>query len=254
MDKARIGDVVFSVLNGKPVTGAMAEFQQATGLASNEFSVRQLVDDTLEKRALTAAPSSVQANQNPIIPYVFPQSIAAFLGVAQPVVGVGETVFPVLTSALSVEELAESAEGTETDGTFTANLLTPKRLQASFRFSREDRARFAGMEESLRDNITMGLMDGLDKAIIAGANGLLTGTNLANHNVSSATTFANYKAQLAYARVDGRYAASVGDIRIVMGVRHLRPRRDRLPIIWRERRRRGRCAQSADGRHRGRQG
>ena len=42
-----------------------------------------------------------------------------------------------------------------------------------------------GMDAALRENLSMGLADGLDKAIIAGTNGLLTGTNLADHNGSA---------------------------------------------------------------------
>ena len=37
-----------------------------------------------------------------------------------PTVGVGETVYPVLTATLSVEALAENAAGTETTGSFSS--------------------------------------------------------------------------------------------------------------------------------------
>ena len=73
------------------------------------------------------------------------------------------------------------------------------------------------MDESLRENLSMGLADGLDKQIISGTNGLLTGTNLSNNNVSVITTFPLYKADFAYSRVDGRYASMTSDIRILMG-------------------------------------
>ena len=54
-------------------------------------------------------------------------------------------------------------------------------------------------------------------SILVGTNGLLTGTNLPNHNASAVTTYANYRAQFAYGRVDGTYASTVGDIRSVVG-------------------------------------
>lgn len=130
----------------------------------------------------------------------------------------GDTTFPVLTSELSVEAPSENAGTTETTGAFSAVLLAPKRLQASFFFSREDRARFAGMEESLRQNLTMGLMAGLDARIISGdAEGLLHGTNLDDHAAAAVTTYADYRAELGYSRVDGQFAMSIGDVRIVMG-------------------------------------
>ena len=65
--------------------------------------------------------------------------------------------------------------------------------------------------------MSMGLADGLDKQIIAGTNGLLTGTNLDNHNVSAVTSYALYRSQFAYSRVDGRFASMTSDLRIVMG-------------------------------------
>ena len=74
-----------------------------------------------------------------------------------------------------------------------------------------------GLDSALRENLSMGLMDGLDAAVISGTNGLLTGSTLGNHNVTDATTYALYRSQLAYGRVDGRYASGTEDIRIVMG-------------------------------------
>ena len=214
--KASVGDLVYSLVNGRSGVqgGAMAEIQAEYKLAANEIHIRQLHPDTY---AVTPAPSDVGQNQAVPIPYVFPMACAAFLGVDMPTVGVGEAVFPVLTSELTVGTPTENAAQAETTGAFSADVLSPSRLQASFFYSREDRARFAGMDSSLRENLSMGLSDGLDKAIIAGTNGLLTGTNLANHNVNAVTTFANYLSEFLYGRVDGRYASMSGDIRVVVG-------------------------------------
>ena len=63
----------------------------------------------------------------------------------------------------------------------------------------------------------MALGDALDKEIVSGTDGLLTGTNLANNNVSAITSYDLFLAQFAFARVDGRYAGSVADLRSVMG-------------------------------------
>ena len=213
--RANVGDVYGWVINGGAPSGAMAELQQDRHLATNEISIRQLMN--LEHRAVTPAPGDVGTDQQPIRPYVFPMAVASFLGVDMPIVAVGEAVYPYLSSELSVEALAENGEGTETTGSFSADVLAPKRLQASFFYSREDRARFAGMDAALRMNLADGLQDGLDDQILTGTNGLLTGTNLANHNVSAITSYALYRSQFAFGRVDGRYAGGVEDVRIVMG-------------------------------------
>ena len=61
------------------------------------------------------------------------------------------------------------------------------------------------------------LSDKLDQQILNGTNGLLQGTNLPNHNVSTETTYALYREQFAYGRVDGQYATSPEDLKVVMG-------------------------------------
>ena len=214
--KASVGDLVYALVNGRSgvADGAMAELQKERGLGANEISIRQLAP---EKYAVTPAPSDTGQKQEEIIPYVFPQACAAFLGVHMPTVGVGEAVFPVLTKTLEVRTPAENAAAAETTGTFSADVLSPSRLQASFFYSREDRARFMGMDEALRENLSMGLADGYDKAILAGPNGLLTATNLANHNVTSVTDFPGYISELGYSRVDGRFASMTADLRLVVG-------------------------------------
>ena len=212
IDRSNVGAMFDAVLEHRQIDGPLAELQQHYGLAGNQIPV-----ELLETRAVSAAPGDVGQNQQPVIPYVFPQSVAAFLSVDMPTVGVGEAIFPVLTSELSVGTPAENAAQAETTGAFSADVLTPSRLQASFFYSREDRARFAGMDSALRENLSMGLTDGLDDQIISGTGGLTTGTVLANHAAAAVTTFDQYVANLVYGRVDGRYANSAGDVRILMG-------------------------------------
>ena len=95
-----------------------------------------------------------------------------------------------MTSTLAVGTPAENADQAETTGSFSADVLSPVRLQASFFYSsREDRARFAGMDAALRMNLADGLQDGLDNQILTGTNGLLSGTNLADHDAGSRDHF-----------------------------------------------------------------
>ena len=222
LGRANVGAMFDSIIEHRAMDGAEAEIQQHYHLAGNQIPLALLRrswgnDDDLEKRAATPGPANVGQNQASIIPYVFPMAAATFLGVDMPSVGVGEAVYPVLTSELSVGTPAENATHAETTGAFSADVLSPARIQASFFYSREDRARFAGMDEALRMNLSDGLADGLDKQIISGTNGLLTGTNLANHNRATVSDFAHYIAEFGYGRVDGRYASMTSDLRIVMG-------------------------------------
>lgn len=210
--RCNLGAIFQAALEHRAVDGPEREIQEHYNLQGNQFPVA-----LLETRAVTPAPSNVGQNQAPIIPGVFPMSCAAFLGVDMPRVGVGEAVYPVLTTSATAHTPAENAPAAETTGAFTAEVLSPSRIQASFFYSREDRARFAGMDMALRMNLSDALADKLDQQIINGTNGLLNGTNLDNHNVNTETDFAGYRDTFAYGRVDGKYAGSVSDLRIVMG-------------------------------------
>ena len=211
--KCNVGNIFDCAVEKRSLSdGPELELQTHHGLATNQIPL-----ELLETRAVSPAPGQVGQNQNEIIGYVFPQSCAAFLAVDTPTVATGDAVYPVLTSELDVHTPAENVSAAETTGSFSASVLSPARIQASFFYSREDRARFAGMDAALRQNLSDGLSDGLDKQILAGTEGLLTGTKLPNNNVSAVTDFANYITNFSYGRVDGRYASMASEVRAVCG-------------------------------------
>ena len=214
--RASIGDIFAAVLEHRATSGATAELQTHRGLTPNQIPLA-LLRQPLEERAVTPAPADVGANQAAIIPAVFPQSCAAFLGIDMPTVGVGEAVFPVLTTSATVHTPAENALAADTTGAFSAEVLSPARLQAAFFYSREDRARFQGMDAALRMNLSDALSDKLDQQILNGDEGLFDGTNLANNNVSAENDFEKYLSDFAWGRVDGKYASATGELKIVMG-------------------------------------
>ena len=221
LGRASVGQIFNVAVNGGETTGATAELQRHYGLEKRAVPlamlIRTLPDDLeLETRA-TAAPTNVGRNQQTIIPYVFPDSVSVFLGLDMPTVPTGDAVFPILTTAPTVATPAEGVAATISDGTFEAEVLLPKRYQTFFTYSREDAARFEGMDMALRDNLSDGMASELDNQAISGTGGLLQGTVLANHNVTTETLYALYRSQFAYGRVDGRFASMVSDIRVVMG-------------------------------------
>ena len=178
---------------------------------------RSGADGAWEERAVTPGATNVGQNQQSIVPYVFPQSAAAFLGISMPSVPVGEAVFPVLTKKLDVHVPAENAAAAETTGSFTSAVLSPSRIQSSFFYSVEDRARFAGMDAALRSNLSAGLADGLDKEILSGTDGLFTSTNLADNAQTTNDDFDSYLSNLVWNQIDGRYAAMTSELAMVVG-------------------------------------
>ena len=131
---------------------------------------------------------------------------------------VGDAAYPVLSTVPSVKgPFTGSDNAAQTDAEFVANNLSPERLQASYSYRRSDAARFAGLDAALRLALNSGLQEKLDQQAIEGTDGLLTSTNLDNNNVNAVSTFALYLSGLLYGRVDGRFARTPGDIRMIVG-------------------------------------
>ena len=208
--RCNVGSIFASVMEHRATEGAERELQTELGLSDNQIPLC-----LIETRAITPAPANVGQDQATIVPAVFPMGAAAFLGVDMPTVKVGEAVYPVLTNNTAAGDVAEAGNVTETTGSFSAEVLTPRRIQASFFYSREDRARFAGMDEALRMNLNDALSSGLDKYILAKTDlGLLDfGTD---PTAGSEETFATYRAAI-FGEVDGRYAMTAADVCTLVG-------------------------------------
>ena len=226
-----LGEMFSNVIEHRASVGVIAEVQKERKLGANDIPTEMLM---VEHRAVTPAPGDVGQSQSDITGYVFPQSVAAFLSIPSQVVPVGDATFPVLTSDPAAGTPAENAPQAETTGAFTADVLTPQRIQASFFWSREDAQRMAGMGDALREALGGGIADKLDSEIMQGTNGLLTGTNLDNHARAAASDYAHYVSSLLYARVDGKYAYDLADIRVVMGAETFGNAATKLPTAGEE--------------------
>ena len=224
ISKAAISGIFDAALSGAQATGAEAELQKELKLDGNSVPLALLRrhdggEVELRTTGVTPVPAagSIGATQSEIIPAVFPEGAVAFLGIPQPTVPVGERVYTVLSTSAAPGTPAKGAEQGHSAAAFTAAVLSPSRVQGSLFFAREDRARLAGLDESLRSNLSESLGDELDQQVLTGTNGLLTGTNLANNTASAADTFATYRSRFAFGLVDGKYAMTTGDLRLLVG-------------------------------------
>ena len=216
-EKTNLGSILAAAVERRSTEGAELELQQHHGLAQNQIPL-DLLRLRPEERAVTPAPTNVETEQDTIVQPVFANSAGAFLGVYQPTVPAGDAIWPVLSSRPSVAgPFTGSDVAAETTGAFDSELLVPERIQASFFYKRTDSARFAAMDSALRMALNDGLAEKADQEIVNGSDGLLNGTNLANHNASAITSFANYLSQFCYSRVDGRYATDQKMLRVLTG-------------------------------------
>ena len=219
-EKANLGDILSATFEKRQTEGAPAELQKHYGLGSHQVPLEMLrVDRSVEERAAATVPASIgDASQGEVITPIFSSGEGAFMGIERPSVPVGDGSYPVLSTLPSVKgPFTDSTEAAQTDAEFVATNLSPERLQASFSYRRTDAARFSGWDAALRLALNGGLQEKLDQQAIEGTDGLLTGTNLPNNNVNAVSTFALYLSGLLYGRVDGRYARTPGDIRMIVG-------------------------------------
>ena len=220
-DKANAGDIFAAAVEHRNTEGETSELQKHFGLNSNQVPLEMLrINRSVEEhRAAATVPASIgDAAQGETITPVFSSGDGAFLGIERPTVPVGDAAYPVLSTVPSVKGPFDgSDDAAQTDASFAANNLSPERLQASYSYRRTDAARFASLDSSLRLALNGGLQEALDQQAINGSDGLLNGSNLPNNNVSTVTTFALYLSGLLYGRVDGRYARTPGDVRLIVG-------------------------------------
>ena len=219
-ERANVGDILSATFEKRQTSGESAELQKHYGLGSHQVPLEMLrINRGVEERAAATVPASIgDASQAAVITPVFASGDGAFMGIERPTVPVGDAAYPVLSTVPSVKgPFTDSTEAAQTDAEFVATNLSPERLQASFSYRRTDAARFSGLDASLRLALNGGLQEKLDQQAIEGTDGLLTSTNLPNNNVSATTTFALYLSGLLYGRVDGRYARTPSDIRMIVG-------------------------------------
>ena len=218
--RASLGDIAAGVLSQHPCEGASRELQAHHHLKPNQVPLALMRSPMVEHRTsgITSGPGNAQQDQRPIIPAIFPASVAAFLGINGQSVGVGEAAYAVISSPATPGAPAEGVEQAHSTAAFESAALVPARLQASVFFSVEDAARVAGLSDALRMNLSDALSDELDGQILTNSTtGLFQGTNLADNNASAVGTFITLKKRIVYDSIDGKYATNAGDLRVVLG-------------------------------------
>ena len=219
VSRANIGEVLSAVLEHRATSGAAAELQQHYGLGGNQIPLELLTGRKMETRAAATVTGDVQADQQPVLDIVFPESVSAFLGLDMPSVAPGLAIFPVLTTGATPGTPATSGSQAENTAAYTTHTIEPSRVQAALRYTREDAARFPDLDSSLRTNLSDALMDKLDDLNINDAtNGLLGSAGVTNPtNPTAVATFGDY-VNAVYQSVDGTYARMASDVRLLMAV------------------------------------
>ena len=217
IEGVNLGSILQSTLDQRSTDGREKEIQDHYGLAGNQFPIELVAQTRTETRAVTPAPSDVGRVQHGIIPQIFPDSVAGFLGVGQPTVGVGEQTYTVLTTGATVHTPAKGAEAAETTGAFTAHNLSPKRAQASLFWNIEDQASLRGMDSAIKQNLGGAMSSKFDDILLNDTgDGLLGGGLTQPSDPGSVETYASYK-EAVTGRVDGLYSSTPSGVRVLIG-------------------------------------
>ena len=228
--KSRVGNWLQSAISGKAIAGADAEYAAAAGVTDGTMPVDVLERDRprprQEDRVVTPTPATQAVQMGAIVPALFVRSVAPFLGIDMPMVGIGTPAYPYLTTSVTASMLAADAAAPETAGAFSVATAEPQRLQGSFRVRREDLVKLAGMEEALRMNLSSVLSDKLDDQILNGngtapnLQGLLDDGGAGSAPTApaaNAETLPRYAAAMS-SHVDGLHATMNNQVRALVGV------------------------------------
>ena len=223
-ERSRLARYLSAAIAGRSVDGAEAELSAAfdcpgaVPLAMFETRQRQP-----EQRDVTAAPSIVDSTLGAIVPALLQRSAAAWLGIEMPTVGVGDQSYPVVGTSVTGGPKAKSAAAAETVGAFTVTTAQPRRITGAFRFTLEDAARFDGMEEALRENLSSVLSDAADGQAVNGSgsgdgtiNGLLNRLTDPDAPAATAESFSRYNAAML-SHIDGTFAVDRTGVRALVG-------------------------------------
>ena len=225
--KAKLGRYVQSLVGGKVLDGVESEYSDAVDTpAAQEGGVvvpLSLFGDDIETRAVSPAPADTDVSRTlqPVIPRVFQRSVAPFLMVSMPSMGVGLYAYVSLTTGLSTAFKAEDAAADEGAAAFTVATLDGRRLTGSFRIRVEDVAKLVDLEESLRNDLTESISNSLNDQILNGdgsapnLNGFLNQLTDAS-DPDAANTFGTFHSRV-YGHVDGLYATQLQDLRLLVG-------------------------------------
>ena len=217
LGKARLGNAIRAVIDGRPLQGAEAEVRSAFGLLGDH----EIPHELFEPRAATPAPTTTPINEQPVQPYLYKETVAGYLGIDMHQAGSGTPSFPVLSTGTPAGMKAKGAAADETAGAFTIVSSTPKRITGAFRVRVEDMAVFPQLEDSLRRDIPQSLANAVEEQLLNGdgsapnIKGILK--RLADPDAQAAkNTAATYVSTIVGA-LDGIHGSTLKDLRALAG-------------------------------------
>ena len=217
---------VVAALAGRGVSqGAEAELNQYLGIPDNYFSLRMLAGD-YETRAARNGEAGV--DQGTWLDRVFQGTAAEHVGISFRPVSPGVVAYPVTTVGGSPVQRGRTEAVTESTYTAVITEIKPARRALHGIYSLEDDMRLPGLADSIERDMRAAMTESVDLVVFnsdTGANENVADiTGLRTAGISEFTVTQAQKVaaddllQKFLAFVDGQYAASMSDLRIVASV------------------------------------
>ena len=212
VSKASVGRMLAGILEEGEGEGADRELRSALNVPADFIPMA-----LLERRAAVTTTGDEPASAQPFIRRVFPMGAAAFCGVDVQSVPVGQVVVPVLSTGVTISgPYTDSTEAAESTGAVTITTLEPKRLNGSFAVKQTDLATFPMLEDGLRADLGDAVSNAIDIDLLTRSGEGLLDFGTDPSAPGAATTAATFLNDI-YSGVDGIYAGSVGDVRVLYG-------------------------------------
>ena len=222
--RVEFGPYLAAAMAHAPImAGAELEYNQHLGLAANYFPLEILAP---EHRA--ARNGDGEGNQATWLDRVIADTAAARLGVTFPTVAPGVAAYPVMSAGPSGVQRGRTEAVAEGTYTVAVTELKPTRNAIHGIYSIEDELRLPGMAGAIERDMAASIMESIDLAVFkgdAGASGTdadITGFQTAGITEVTITqankVMGDELLKVFLALVEGRYAASLADVRIVASV------------------------------------
>ena len=218
---------VAAAMAGRGVSqGAEAELNQYLEIPENYFSLRMLAGPDIETRA--ARDGEAATMQGTWLDRVFQGTAAERVGITFRPVSPGVSAFPVTTAGGSPVQRGRTEAVTESTYTVAVTEIKPARRAIHGIYSIEDDLRLPGLSAAIERDMRAAMSESVDLTIFNGDSGAnestadITGLRTAGISEFTITQAEKVGADdilkkfLAY--IDGQYAASMSDLRIVTSV------------------------------------
>ena len=223
--RVEVRNYIGAAFDGGAVGGAEGEYNAALKIGARDFPLRLLAPE-VETRATTDVDGA--ATQVSWLDRVFAGSAASHIGVTMPSVSPGVSSYPVTTAGPTAAQRGRAEAAADAAWTVGVTEVKPTRNAVRVVFTSEDAARLPGLEQALRRDMRAALVAGIDKAIFVGDSGAnedagdITGFQTAGIGEVTVKQTDKIKAaktlEVFVDLIEGLYAGSLGDLRIVSSV------------------------------------